>query len=170
MRPHRLRPDLKLITCCRTMNSVNKLLTTKAKRNVAKRKICILLDLAKLNKYQERLESVAADLEVRIHPVTMNLFYIINRVDQRESRSVNVNMTQILLDVIDEHIKGRRPQDRRISNSEGGVVDDGHVKQKAVEKTHKEGNNLFGKHKKQVKYSSSLGGLNITDVFNKTAI
>jgi hypothetical protein len=111
------------------MSSVNKLLTTKAKRNVVKRKICILIDRAKLKKYQKRLDSVAEDLEVRIHPVMMNLFYILNGIHQQDSRSVDMNMTQILLDLIDEHTQGRRPQDRRISNSEGEVVDDNHVEQ-----------------------------------------
>ena len=48
------------------MISTNKLLTVKIKRSFAKRKLCILVDLAKLKKYKKRIDSVAVELEVRI--------------------------------------------------------------------------------------------------------
>lgn len=65
MLPRRLRTDL-LIICCRTMIGIKKLLKMKIERNLVKRKLWILADLAKLMKYKERINSVAVGLEVSI--------------------------------------------------------------------------------------------------------
>jgi hypothetical protein len=48
------------------MIGIKKLLKMKIERNLVKRKLWILADLAKLMKYKERINSVAVGLEVSI--------------------------------------------------------------------------------------------------------
>ena len=194
MLPRRLRADLKLIICCRTMISTNKLLTVKIERSFTKRKICLLADLAKLKKYKMRIDSVAVELEVRISLLWLFSFINSNGCTQHNA---SVNITQILLEVMAED--GRRSQSKGISIPEGGIIDDGRVKQGGkqragafngstiaedsrspgpevqkltttkhkFEEGEKEGDRPFGKQKKQVKQSSSLGNLNVTDMIKK---